>query len=151
MTYLPNKSRENILQIYFFKVREMSKYEEYIMKILLTENIYFEREKSFQDLKKGKYRFDFYIPNLYGTRCVIEVDGEQHFQKINHFQKTKSDFLKQQENDRRKNSYCLANNILLYRIPYWEIKNICTLKDILKDDFLVKSKWHNDNIRRKNV
>lgn len=126
----------------------MSKNEEYIMKILLKENIYFEREKSFQDLRNGKYRFDFYIPNLHGAQCVIEVDGEQHFYKIKCFQKTKTDFLKQQEHDRRKNSYCLANNILLYRIPYWEIKNIFTFNDILNEKFKVKNKWHNDNIRR---
>lgn len=126
----------------------MSKNEEYIMKILLKENIKFEREKTFEDLKKGKYRFDFYLSDIAGAPCILEVDGEAHFQKIKHFHKTNSDFLKYQEHDRRKNSYCLANNIPLYRIPYWEIKNIHTLKDILKDEFRVKSKWYNDNIRR---
>lgn len=126
----------------------MSKNEEYIMNILLKENIHFEREKSFQDLKKGKYRFDFYIPNLNGLQYIIEIDGEQHFQKVEKFQKTKTDFLKQQEHDRIKDSYCLANNIFLYRIPYWELKNIHTFKDILNNRFKVKNKWHNDNIRR---
>lgn len=123
----------------------MSNYENYIMKILLKENILFEREKTFSDLKKGKYRFDFYLPKL---NICLEVDGAQHFEQIKHFQKTKTDFSKQQEHDRRKNSYCLANNIPLYRIPYYEIKNIHTFNDILNEKFLVKSKWHLDNLRR---
>ena len=55
-------------------------------------------------------------------------------------------FLKQQENDRRKNSYCLANNISLYRIPYWDLNKIKTFNDILNKKYLVKSKWHNDNL-----
>ncbi len=30
-------------------------------------------------------------------------------------------------NDNRKNEYCKNNNILLLRIPYWELKNITKL------------------------
>lgn len=123
----------------------MSKNEEKIVKILLQEKISFIREKTFQDLKNGKFRFDFYLPK---ENIIIEVDGEQHFKQIKKFQKTRQDFLKQQERDRRKNSYCLANNISLYRIPYWEIENINYFKQLIKKDFLVKNKWHNDNLRR---
>ena len=124
-------------------MKKMSNYEEYIMKILVKENISFQREKSFSDLKKGKYRYDFYL--LKHNIC-IECDGEQHFHQVKCFQKSKSDFLKQQEHDRQKNSFCLANNIPLYRIPYWEIKNIKNFQDILNNSFKVKSKWHNDNL-----
>ena len=53
-------------------------------------------------------------------------------------------FLRQQENDRRKISYALANNIKMYIIPYWEKENIKNSQDIFQDKFLVKSKWHND-------
>ena len=123
----------------------MSKNEEYILNILLKENIKFIREKTFSDLRKGKYRFDFYLPKY---NMCLEIDGEQHFKQVSKFQKTKSDFLKQQERDRRKNSYCLANNIPLYRVPYWEIENINCFKQIIKKEFLVKNKWHNDNLRR---
>lgn len=123
----------------------MSKNEEKIVKILLQEKVSFIREKTFQDLKKGKFRFDFYLPK---ENIIIEIDGEQHFKQIKKFQKTRQDFLKQQERDRRKNSYCLANNIPLYRIPYWEIENINCFKQLIKKDFLVKNKWHNDNLRR---
>lgn len=123
----------------------MSKNEEKIVKILLQEKISFVREKTFQDLKNGKFRFDFYFPK---EKILIEIDGEQHFKQIKKFQKTRQDFLKQQERDRRKNSYCLANNIPLYRVPYWEIESINCFKDLIKNEFLVKNKWHNDNLRR---
>lgn len=118
----------------------MSGYESYIISIFKKEKISFIREKTFSDLRNGKFRFDFYIQ---GARpIIVEVDGEQHFKPIY----GRKNFLKGQEHDRRKNSYCLANNISLYRIPYWEIKNIKTFSDILQDKFLVKTKWHNDNL-----
>lgn len=120
----------------------MSSYEEQIIKVLKKAKIKFQREKTFPDLKRGSFRFDFYIPNFYGKQIIIEVDGEQHFKPIYGRQA----FLKGQEHDRQKNSYCLANNIPLYRIPFWEIKNIEDINDILKEEFLVKNKWHNDKI-----
>ena len=120
----------------------MSNYENCIVNILKSKRINFLREKTFQDLKHGLFRFDFYITDsLYGP-CIIEVDGEQHFKPVYGRQA----FLKGQEHDRRKNSYCLANNIPLYRIPYWEIKKIQSPDDIFTDKFLVKTRWHNDNL-----
>lgn len=120
----------------------MSKYEESVIKILKQGQISFVREKTFSDLKHGLFRFDFYIFNLHGGPAIVEVDGEQHFKPIY----GRQDFLKGQEHDRRKNSYCLANNIPLYRIPYWEIKNLAEAEDIFKENFLVKSRWHNDQL-----
>lgn len=118
-----------------------SSYEEHIISILKQNNIKFQREKTFSDLRKGKFRFDFFIP-IENKSILIEVDGEYHFKPI----RGRKVLLKQQEHDRRKNSYCLANDIPLYRIPYWEIKNIKTLEDIFKKEFLVIDKWHNDNL-----
>lgn len=120
----------------------MSKYENSVIKILKDARIGFFREKTFSDLKHGLFRFDFYIPNLQGAPAIVEVDGEQHFKPIY----GRQSFLKGQEHDRRKNSYCLANNIPLYRIPYWEVKNLETVEDIFKDEFLVKTRWHNDHL-----
>lgn len=120
----------------------MSSYEEQIAIILKKGGFKFLREKTFPDLKRGLFRFDFYIYDLYGAPALVEVDGEQHFRPIY----GRQSFLKGQEHDRRKNSYCLANNISLYRIPYWEIKKLKTAKDIFKNEFLVKTRWHNDQI-----
>lgn len=124
----------------------MSKGEDKIIRLLRAANIKFEREKTFSDLRGGKFRYDFYLPSY---NILIEVDGEQHFKQIKVFQKTRSDFLKQQENDRRKNSYALANNILLIRIPFWEIDNLKKFEDIFSKKFVVTSRWHNDNLAPK--
>ena len=101
-----------------------SSYEEKIIKILKKDKINFEREKTFQDLRGGRFRYDFYIPN---KKIIIECDGQYHFHPI----KGRAALLKQQENDRQKNSYCLANKIKLYRITYWEIEQIEKFNDII--------------------
>ena len=118
----------------------MSSYEEHILKILVNEKINFEREKTFPDLKGGSYRYDFYIPE---KNILIEVDGQFHFKPI----RGRRELLKQQEHDRRKNSYSLSRGISLYRIPYWEIPKIKTFQDIIDKRFLVQDKWYNDNLR----
>lgn len=128
----------------------VSKGEELITKILRKKGLYFEREKSFSDLKgnSGKaLRFDFAVyDNNKNLMFLIEYHGLQHYQKVDYFQKTRQEFLKRQEYDRKKISYCLAHNIKLYTIPYFEFENIKTFEDLIQDKFLVKSKWHNDYI-----
>ena len=119
----------------------MSKGEDKIIRLLRAANIKFEREKTFSDLRGGKFRYDFYLPSY---NILIEVDGEQHFKQVKVFQKTRSDFLKQQENDRRKNSYALANGIILLRIPFWELEGLEKFEDLFQQKFRVVSKWHND-------
>lgn len=123
-----------------------SKGEQKIIEILCKENITYVREKMFADIKDRYYRFDFYLPDY---DCCIEYDGEQHFKQQEIFQKTRSDFLRQQENDRIKNSFCLSHHIKLFRIPFWKINSINTLQDIFSSEFLVKNKYHNDNLWRK--
>ena len=122
-----------------------SSLEEHIISILKKEKIKFQREKTYPDLKQGWYRYDFFIPSL---NFLIEIDGAQHYKFSKLFHKKRQDFLKAQERDRKKNSYALSHNIPLYRIPYFEIENINTFQDILQDKFLVKDKWHCDNVAR---
>ena len=126
--------------LHLFVVISMSKYENKVMEILKTAKLSFYKEKTFKDLKKGLFRFDFYLT---GREVLVEIDGEQHFKPIY----GRQNFLKGQEHDRQKNSYCLAKGIQLYRIPYWEIKNIHKVEDIFVPKFLVKSKWHNDYLK----
>jgi very-short-patch-repair endonuclease len=108
--------------------------ENLIVNFFEENNIIFESEKTFKDLKlKGKLRFDFYIPKL---NLVVEFDGKQHFEpvrfrgiseevaleKFKHIQKT----------DKIKNEYCNANNINIVRISYFD--NIYSkLKEIMND------------------
>ena len=118
-----------------------SKYEEQVIRLLRAAGVKFIREKTFSDLKGGRFRFDFYLPSF---ECLIEIDGEQHFKQVSKFQRTRAEFLKQQEHDRQKNSYCLANNIALFRIPYWELPNIKQARELFQKKFRVFSRWHND-------
>ena len=113
------------------------------MELFKKAKLSFYREKTFKDLRKGLFRFDFYLPNYHGAPAIVEVDGEQHFKPIYGRQA----FLKGQEHDRQKNSYCLANGVALYRIPYWQIPNLKSIDDIFTEENLVKTRWHNDNLR----
>lgn len=123
----------------------MSKGEEKISSLLKSARVSYEKEYSFSDLKYKNtlLRFDFAI--LSGGRPIklIEYDGEQHFHYIKKFG-SYSDFKHMQENDRRKNAYCLRNGIPLIRVPYWDLDKI-TYEGIFNTDmYLVKSKYHND-------
>lgn len=65
---------------------------------------------------------------------------------VPHFYKTRQDFLKAKERDRLKNSYCLAHQIKLIRIPYWELDTIKNYSELFNPKFVVKNKYHNDYI-----
>ena len=119
----------------------MTKGEEKIFNILKKNKIPFIQEKSFYDLHKGTFRFDFYLPN---NNIIIEFDGEQHFNHIKHFHKTRQEFMHAKENDRRKNAYCLAHSYKLYRIPYWYLDKINNINDIFSNKYLVTTKYWND-------
>lgn len=123
----------------------MSTFEKIVYKLLKDNNINFEQEKQFKDLYNGLYRFDFYLPD---QNCVIEVQGLQHYIYTSQFYTNKSDFSKAQERDRRKLAYCLAHGIKAYCIPYWEMGNINCLDDLFQKKFLVKTKFHNDEVWR---
>ena len=126
----------------------MSKAEDKIEQIFIQNGIKCIREKTFQDLHKGHFRFDFYLPE---KNILVEYDSEIHFQEIPKFHHKYNDFSHAQQNDRLKNSYALSHSISLYRIPYWEFNNIKNIEDIFQQKFLVQSKWHNDIIYREYI
>ena len=128
----------------------MSKSEEKIVNLLQKGGYKFEREKRFSDLKHGLYRFDFYVQ---GGRAIIEFNGEQHYRHVRKFHRTRAEFEQAKERDRRKISYCLAHNIPLYIIPYWELDSIHTAADLFHPRFRACSRWKNDQDwqRRRNL
>ena len=65
----------------------MSKGENKIIDILNRAGVRFEREKTFSDLRGGKFRYDFYIPNAHGANSIIEFNGEQHYEYVGKFYK----------------------------------------------------------------
>ena len=121
-----------------------SKGEEKIIGLLKKVQYKFEREKRFEDLKHGSYRFDFCIRRGQSNFCIVEYQGEGHYQPIGKFYHSRQDFLKAQERDRCKISYCLSHNIPLYIIPYWELDKITTARDLFKDKYRAKDCWKND-------
>lgn len=65
--------------------------------------------------------FDFYIPEL---KVCIEYQGEQHYRPVNFGgisdEEAYDNFLKTQYHDEIKRNYCVANDIKLICVPYWE-------------------------------
>lgn len=128
---------------------KISKGEQKLISIFNSNHIQFKREVTFNDLcgkNKIPLRFDFAIYKNKKLICLIEFDGRQHYEYVKYFHKTTSGFKRQQEWDRRKNSYCLSHNIPLIRIPYWDLDNI-TINSIFTNlSYRVNSKYHNDNL-----
>lgn len=122
----------------------MSKGEEKIIELLQRGRYRFEREKRFKDLKHGLYRFDFYVVGGRAIPCAIEFQGAQHYQYVKKFYSSRAEFEAAKERDRRKISYCLAHNIPLYIIPYWELDNLHTAADLFNPRFRAANRWKND-------
>lgn len=85
--------------------RRKSLPETYIEGILIQNEIAFEREKTFSDLRgknnKLPLRFDFYLPT---DNVVIEVHGLQHYKNI-YFYRNSTNY------DNIKRQYCKDNNM----------------------------------------
>lgn len=123
----------------------MSKGEEKICALLHKAKMDFEREKHFVDLKQGLFRFDFYVMDVHGAPAIIEYNGAQHYYPNSKFYHSRAEFLKQQNNDRRKISYCLSNNIPIYCIPFWELDHLTSAADCFQPQFLATTRWKNDD------
>jgi very-short-patch-repair endonuclease len=57
----------------YFVRNNMSKLETKVAKLLKENNISYEREKTYKDLKLGQFRFDFFLPE---QNTIIEVNGD---------------------------------------------------------------------------
>lgn len=121
----------------------MSKGENRIIDLLNAARIRFEREKTFSDLRHGKFRYDFYIKNVHGADCIIEFNGEQHYYYVGKFYKNQTEWRQAQGRDMRKITYCLAHGIKLYIIPFWEIDNIKCASDLFKPEYLARDRYKN--------
>lgn len=118
--------------------RVRSKGEEAIEKLLVSANILFETEFTFDDCRNPKtgykYRYDFALMNDKKEIIkLIEFDGEQHFKSNSFFRNTLDTI---NFNDTQKNQYAKQHNIPLVRIPYTALKTL-TLEDIIGDKYLI--------------
>lgn len=96
-----------------------SKGEKQITKILIENNIPFEPQYKFDDLKSDRgypLKFDFAIFNNNGdVATLIEYQGGQHFKPIEYFGGEHA-FNIQKENDEKKREYAKDHNIPLIEI-----------------------------------
>lgn len=102
--------------------------EQKIIKLLIENNIPFATQYTFSDLKGpkgGALRFDFALFKNEQLVCLIEYNGQQHYQKAEGFWGENFDYLKICDNQKIK--YCKDHNIPLLIIPYWEKYTIYTL------------------------
>lgn len=96
-----------------------SKGAKLINRILTEEKIDYQTEYKFNNFLTSNdypYRFDWAIFKNNKLYCLIEYDGEQHFDKTNRWYRPNV--------DEQKTQYCQQNNIPLYRIPYTEYSKI---------------------------
>ena len=92
-----------------------SKTETLLYDLMKTNHIDFFAEQKFSNCKDiNQLPFDLY---LLTKKCIIELDGLQHFEAIDYFG-GKNALKINQKHDNIKNKYCVNNNIPLLRIPY---------------------------------
>lgn len=106
---------------------------EYIISNILTSNnIPFEKEKTFSDCifedTEKKARFDFFVDGKY----IIEYDGAQHFHGNGTGWFSEEAYLKTAQHDIIKNNWCKEHKIPIIRIPYSHLNKIC-LEDLKLD------------------
>lgn len=105
--------------------------ESFISSFLKTNNIRFIQQYTYDDCKSRnnyKLRFDFALLNDKDeVFYLIEYDGKQHFEPIEHFGGEES-YKLTVERDTIKNNYCKSNDIPLLRLPYY-LSN----KEIIKE------------------
>ena len=93
-----------------------SKLEKSVDNFLSKNRINFIREKKYVDL--GQYRYDFYLGDI---NLLIECQGQQHFEFVEHFDKYDS-FENRLRRDLIKYNYAKDNNIkLFYLLPQQEV------------------------------
>ena len=94
-----------------------------INRILNKSGIKYKSEYEFKDFicNSCPYRFDFALFNEENELlCLIEYQGDIHFEYHNNGWNTREKFLERQRRDQEKFEYCKNNNIILHYITYKE-------------------------------
>lgn len=105
--------------------------EEEIASILTENNISFEKQKSFPDLKYvNPLRCDFYLPDM---NLIIEYNGKQHYEPIDYYGGIEN-YSKTIARDKAKRDYCIINNIGYVVIRY----NEDILEALIKNNIIMK-------------
>ncbi len=119
--------------------KQISSLEFKTEKFLKENNIIYKKQVKFKKcLYKRELPFDFGIYDENNNLILlIECDGRQHFEEINHFKSkdlSPKEALKERKlKDNIKNKFCNDNNIKLIRIPYWNFNNDEYIKILKKE------------------
>ena len=100
--------------------RKKSLLEKQVESYLIENNFNYSVQKRFENCNNGKSSFDFC---LYSENDIIliEVQGQQHYKEVEIFSDTLNEV---QLRDKIKEDFCRNNNILLIKIPFWDIDKI---------------------------
>lgn len=94
-----------------------SKGEMLIVKYLTDNNIEFEQQYTFENLRmKRKLKCDFYLPK---HNSIIEFNGSQHYIPVERFGGEEG-LKRTQNSDELKRNFCIENQIKLLEIKYNE-------------------------------
>lgn len=111
-----------------------SKFARKIEDWLITNEIKYEREKTFENCRSKKrnqrFRFDFFLPN---QGIIIEYDGQQHFRSVEHWGGNAS-LQANIANDKIKNEWAKKNGFKMLRISFIQKDEV---EDILEKHCLV--------------
>lgn len=104
--------------------------ERAVADFLDSQNIMYERQKSFSTCRdRGKLFFDFYVTHNGQSMC-IEFHGAQHYKPVDYAGKgdewAQENLLNIQRRDAIKKQWARRNNIPLFVIPFWEQENVET-------------------------
>lgn len=92
-----------------------------IESILKENNLIYKREYIPKDLSNRRFDFAIFEQDHELPSLLIQYDGIQHFQEWDLGSDTLTE---RQQKDEQKNQWAKKNNILLIRIPYWELDNL---------------------------
>lgn len=92
--------------------------ERKVRKYLEKYNIEYIEQYRFYNTDIATLSFDFYIHHN-NIISVIEYNGKQHYEPVNHFGGIEA-FQTQQERDNRKKIFCREHNIQYIEIPYYD-------------------------------
>jgi very-short-patch-repair endonuclease len=112
---------------------KMSLLEQKVNQFLIYNKYNFIYQKRYEDLKRFSFDFCVLINN---KEILIEVQGQQHYYTVNDAYLGTIEH--QKERDNIKKEYCLANNIPLIEVPYWEIDNLDIFLKPKLNDYLEK-------------
>lgn len=103
--------------------------EKAIENYLKQNNVYYQKEFKFDDLRgenKQFLRYDFFIPSM---NLLIEYNGIQHYVYNDFFYKNIEMFYKRQKYDELKRKYAKSNGFNYLEIPYEEYSQINDILD----------------------